>query len=321
MKVRQRAPGLYDVHMHWTAALARKTQLPPNARIVADVICIHCGHNLRGIRALGVCGECGKPAEESLYIFPKPRRVVEPLRGMATTCWIWVGLMVFVIVMALTFASCILFLLASLPIVSAYRFAQTLELRWGSGLHNRGEVGWWVRALFWAAGVDLGMSVLLFLEWFFLGAAWAVNIMSAWGSVALVVAWSLMQFCMLLMMGRMANALGKAMGYDRIVQECRVQLIGGAVVAAITLVSFVGGPMIVQATGLGNAPNEFAALFIIFLVFCWGLLFLITAVVLTHTANAVEMETEIDEDVLSSDPEVTGVPERRVPDEPPIPLG
>ena len=44
--------------MHWTAFLAYR-RVPANAQVIGDLGCIHCGYNVRGLRASGLCPECG----------------------------------------------------------------------------------------------------------------------------------------------------------------------------------------------------------------------------------------------------------------------
>lgn len=51
--------------MAWSTLLERRF-VPPTARIAVDAACIGCGYNLRGVRALGPCPECGREAIESL---------------------------------------------------------------------------------------------------------------------------------------------------------------------------------------------------------------------------------------------------------------
>ena len=47
----------YQTHqVHWTDS---------QGRFGADVTCHNCGYNLRGIRAVGTCPECGMPIAQS----------------------------------------------------------------------------------------------------------------------------------------------------------------------------------------------------------------------------------------------------------------
>lgn len=306
--------------MHWTAALARKTQLPPNARIVADVICIHCGHNLRGIRALGVCGECGKPAEESLSIFPKPGRVVGPLRGMAMTCWISAAGLALITALLWFSSSCAFILLVAIPLLATWRMVEMIELRFASMLQNRGSIGQRIRHAFGIACIDAGLSLVPLVGAFGVQAGWFTGPPQGMFEI-LLGCWVLVVIGTTIVVSRVAGAIADAIGYEGIVRECRWQALWGVSVIVITAMAFYGEPVL--AAILRNPDHVYAATVVIMLTVpvLWIVHFVLTAVVLTHTANAVEMETEIDEDVLSSDPEVTGVPERRVPDEPPIPLG
>ena len=54
----------------------RTVPLDSQGRINADVVCVHCGYNLRGLAADGVCAECGKsigPSTKRWAETPLPR--------------------------------------------------------------------------------------------------------------------------------------------------------------------------------------------------------------------------------------------------------
>ncbi|HMN95590.1 MAG TPA: hypothetical protein PKC43_05130 [Phycisphaerales bacterium] len=51
--------------MAWSSILERR-YVSPTARIVVDLACPGCGYNLRGLRALGACPECGAAASAVL---------------------------------------------------------------------------------------------------------------------------------------------------------------------------------------------------------------------------------------------------------------
>jgi hypothetical protein len=70
-------------------------------RLSADVFCVNCGHNLRGLRNDGPCAECGQPvrwslAGSSLY-FADPDWLAKVRCGAAiltvTLPWLWVPLL------------------------------------------------------------------------------------------------------------------------------------------------------------------------------------------------------------------------------------
>lgn len=65
-----------------------------DGRLDADLACVLCGHNLRGLRADGRCGECGDPVSNSLLgaaLYVADVQWLERVRfGVASLAVIWV---------------------------------------------------------------------------------------------------------------------------------------------------------------------------------------------------------------------------------------
>lgn len=52
--------------------------LDADGRLVTDLACIRCGYNLRGLKATGVCAECGNPVSDSATpVPPRPIRITD----------------------------------------------------------------------------------------------------------------------------------------------------------------------------------------------------------------------------------------------------
>jgi len=64
----------------------RSLPLDGQGRIDADVVCVHCGYNLRGLAADGVCSECGRKVNLSVSMwegseFPRLARLTLGMTG------------------------------------------------------------------------------------------------------------------------------------------------------------------------------------------------------------------------------------------------
>ena len=148
--------------MHWTAFLAYR-RVPANAQVIGDLGCIHCGYNVRGLRASGLCPECGSRIAESLTLLAKPDVVAQSLRSFSNSFF----------ALLITVIGCVGGMAGWQAIVtSAVLAASALNRSWNASelkfraqlgnsekLMSRATVLWWITlvetliALGWFAGV------------------------------------------------------------------------------------------------------------------------------------------------------------------------
>lgn len=127
--------------------------------VSADIACIGCGYNLRGLRANGVCPECGQDILPSIDHHRHPPDLVDPLRGWAT---LWIGAVVTSLLSVLTLPTCFGFVvLLGFGCIALSRAAVLMMLHQrrladadlGSPALTR---AWWV-----TMGIDVGLALLI----------------------------------------------------------------------------------------------------------------------------------------------------------------
>jgi hypothetical protein len=263
--------------------------LHADAKIIGDVGCIHCAYNLRGLRTVGTCPECGHAIAESLFVLVRPQLVADCFRGLSNSY--------------LTFLILVLgcfFLLQGWPVLvtaivlasgSAYRVWRAGELHYRADLGNSAALASSARHLWLASLFELCAA-----------AGWVGTIFLVRNTPALQTAggsqlilqcgaiWLLTTLVNALLAGRLGGIVATILGLEWLVIEFRVH-------HWVMIVAMLTVPLLFV---LLHAPPAMTAGLIIACVI--GLLLMVAAtftwMALHHIGNAAEGATETLEDVI-----------------------
>lgn len=276
--------------MHWTSYLAYRRVYHPDAQIVGDLGCVGCGYNLRGLRAMGNCPECGAAVADSLYVLARPAIVAESLRSFANSYGTF-----FILVIGCLGAFQGWQLLATLLVLAGgtlYRLCWTSNVHFRAELMNSAQLSsrarwWWfasivelVAAAIWMLAVITILSIATPTA---ASAQFVVYVGLGWLAAALVNA---------LFAGLFGLALATILGYGWMVVEFRLQAI--AVAAAL-----ISGPLLaILIKGNVNMALGIAMAFVAGLALL--IAFFMTWLGLHHASNGAERATDTADDVQAT---------------------
>ena len=276
--------------MHWTSYLAYRRIYHPDAEIVGDMGCAGCGYNLRGLRVVGNCPECGAAISDSLYVLVKPSLVAESLRSFAGS---------FVTFFILALGCVTLFqgwpLMVTMGVLacgSLYRLWWTSVLHFRAELTNSAQLSaraqlWWYASLF---------EVIAWFTW--LAAAiviWNMPTRTAATEQLILYfggGWMAAVFLNALVAGRFGLMLAQVLGYGWMVIECRIQI--GAAITAMVSTLFL--PVVIP----GNLPPYVVGPLAGLVGIAYIGALVMTWMALHHASNAAENATDTMEDALST---------------------
>jgi len=284
--------------MHWTAFLAYR-RIPPNVMVVGDVGCNHCGYNLRGLRALGNCPECGNRVSDSLFLLAKPALVAQNLRSYANSYFtltiLIVGCLGTMVGWPLTVTAVVLSMGTTYRAWCAGALYYRGELRNSETIHTRAFCLWIMSLVEWAIALGWTTAVLMINN--------NLSLQTSANSLWLIFGFEVWLASMLLS-GAVAswfgNALAGLLGYGWMVMEMRL-LLGALIATIVTLALFMASSVMRLTLAAALFFLVVAGLLVFFAVsFAWfGL---------QHLANAAEQAAETLDEVLDGD-RVAIVPE------------
>jgi len=297
--------------MHWTAFLAYR-RFPANARVVDDLACIQCGHNLRTLMVAARCPECGYEVGNSIFLLSRPDVTARGLRGAGMS---YLAPLTMILPLLHPTYWTLLIAAGASVLAGVSRLVGVGELRFRAAIARLPVLGprvrwWWLAAL-----IDLGLAI-----------AWCAAVIIIAGIptiqgpatrsvlIWITVAWWFQLMLSALAAGRFAFALVDMLGYVWTRVEFRVQ-------QALALAALAFAPVLLL--GLTAVASPGMALLIEGSAFLLtALLALATAIPLLHSATAAEESAETWDDVIESE-RVVLVPEAslpRRPEPPPIPI-
>jgi hypothetical protein len=276
--------------MHWTSYLAYRRIYHPDAQIVGDLGCAGCGYNLRGLRVVGNCPECGAAIADSLYVLIKPALVAEALRSFANS-----------------YGTFFVLVIGCLGGFQGWQLIATAIILGFGALYRL----WWAGMLHFGAELTNSAQLCARAKWMWYASIIEVIAWCVW-VVAIVVIWNLptqtaatAQTVMLLCVGWFGTALINALvagwfglalaaqlSYGWMIIEFRVQI--ASVIAALVA-------CLVLPIAISGTTNQFVTLGLASVVgLAFIAAFVMTWTALQHAANAAERATDTVEDVLAA---------------------
>jgi hypothetical protein len=252
--------------MHWTALL-EKRYFPAHARVIGDVRCVGCGHNLRQARAAGPCLEWGRPVTDSLWALAHPDEVATGLRRIARS---HIGLAVIALVavplsLLPATAGCFGWVAALCVAAAAIaRLSGAADLRFRSSIESLPGIGPRVRLVWALALLEVPLAAAFGLALTAGnpgGAGWRAAI-----TIAALAAWPAAACASHAVAGWMGSALAAMLDDQRLARSLRTR----SVLVAI-------GPAL--ALGLSGAAGRST---VAVLLGCLGLAWLIATLVASY---------------------------------------
>jgi hypothetical protein len=275
--------------MHWTSYLAYRRIYHPDSQIVGDVGCVGCGYNLRGLRVMGKCPECGAAIADSLYVLVKPALVAEALRSFAGS-----------------YATFFAFFLGCITLFQGWPLTVTMAVLGCGAIYRL----WWTSVLHLKAELTNSPQLSSRARWWWRASILEVMMWCAWIAAAIVVwnmptrtaiaeqrvlyfgaGWAATSLLNGLAGGRFGIVLASVLGYGWMVVEFRIQIATAivALLASLFLPIVIPGNM--AAAIIVSLSGLVAIAYIGALVMTW--------MTLHHASNAAESATETMEDALA----------------------
>ncbi len=306
--------------MHWTALLEKRT-FPPHARIIGDLMCIGCGHNLRGARVEGPCPECGMLVGASLYELARPDEVASGVKMIARS-YLFIYLMILpAFALNLLGMDTLLLALAGLGLGALFRLGGALTLRFKAALTPLPVIGPWVNAVFLVTLVDAAFHGGALVFWYVAHpnamtfgvsvAQWRIWLLTAWLVITLAHLWT---------MGRLGARLAKMLEYRFCLRELLIQHILLAAGPVLAFLLSIVGLLLVLVSGYQITTAVVYGVSGACLALVWLLAVAYTSVALMRFAGAAEQEREPLDELVDLERGVVDIPRSPPKDEADVPL-